>query len=259
MSKSSPKSCTPPRGNRLPASHRAKGLESSLEIYRNQPSSAKKANSRIPEPQFQRILQRHVSGESIREISRAEHRSRECVTRVVKSDEIQGLVIRMRAEVYGLADDAIRAVRHSLQQQKDGRIGYRLLMDIGAIPPPGEAEANSFQARQPDPEELTLFERVAAQDEWGQINPWQLALVQIGESNDAMFGSSSLLPTADELLRKRTYIALINEMTGGQSSHLSNYNQIEWNRLKVLAEDVLQGKRSINDKEILAVRKKYSD
>jgi len=57
--------------------------DQSLKVYRNQPGSAKNANSRIPEPQFQRIVQRHMRGQSVREISRTENRSREAVTRIV--------------------------------------------------------------------------------------------------------------------------------------------------------------------------------
>jgi hypothetical protein len=59
----------------------------------------------------------------------------------------------MKAEVYGLASDAVAAVRHALQEQKDARIGYRLLMDIGAIPLPAEAQADTVQVRQPEPKE----------------------------------------------------------------------------------------------------------
>jgi hypothetical protein len=231
--------------------------EKSLTVCHNQPRSANMAISRIPEPQVQRIVQRHVAGQSVRAISRAEHRSRECVTRVVKGDQVQELVQRMRALVYGLANDAIDAVRHTLQKQKDGRVGYRLLMDIGAIPLPGEAEANALQARLPAPDELTPYERASAQDESGRINPWALALTRVGEEQAARFGFA--LPTPDELWRNRTVAALIDEMTGGENLHVSLSDSIEWNRLKALAEDVLQGKRAMTDREIVKVRNKYVD
>jgi hypothetical protein len=223
----------------------------------NQHKPAKRTRNRVPPPQRERMLQKYVAGKSVALIAREEHRNRETVTRIVRGDEIQELVQRMRAEFYGLAFDAIEAVRHTLQQQKDGRVGYRLLMDIGAIPRPEEAEANAFQARQPDPEELTTYERIAAQDESGRINPWQLALVKIAEERDAIYGTSSLSLTTDEILHNRTVVALINEMTGGENLNISLSSSIEWNRLKALAEDVLQGKRAVTDKEIVAVRKQY--
>jgi len=53
----------------------------------------------IPEPQIQRILQRYVTGESIREISREEHRSREAITRIVRSSEMSEFIERSREGV----------------------------------------------------------------------------------------------------------------------------------------------------------------
>lgn len=221
----------------------------------NQHKPAKRTRNRIPPPQRERILQKYVAGKSVALIAREENRNRESVTRIVRGDEIQELVQRMRAEFYGLAFDAIDAIRHTLQQQKDGRLGYRVLMDIGAIPLPAEAEANASQARQPDQEELTPYERIAAQDESGRIDPWQLKFVRMAEERDAVYGTTLL--TTDEILHNRTIVALINEMTDGQCLNISLSSSIEWNRLKALAEDVLQGKRAVTDKEIVAVRKQY--
>jgi hypothetical protein len=226
-------------------------------VYRNQPTSAKGANSRIPEPQFQRIVQRHVRGESVRGISRTENRSREAVTRIVNSDEVKKIVQLMRSEVFGMAGDAVDAVRHALREQKDARVGYQLLRDIGAVPRLAEAESNAIQAMQPELEELTPYERAAAQDETGRINPIQLALVRIAEVKSAAYGFS--MPTIAEMWRNRTVAALINEMTGGQARSISLSDSVELNRLKELAEDVLRGKRAMTDQEIAAVRKKYSD
>jgi hypothetical protein len=226
-------------------------------VYHNQPSSAKNANSRIPGPQFQRIVQRHMRGQSVREISRTENRSREAVTRIVNSDEVKKIVQLMRSEVYGMADDALNAVRHALQEQKDGRVGYRLLMDIGAIPRPAETESNAIQAMQPEPAALTPYERAAAQDETGQINPIQLALIRIGQERALQFGFTE--PTVDEIWRNRSVAALINEMTGGQTLAITLADGVELNRLKALAEAVLRGERGMTDTEIVAVREKYSE
>jgi hypothetical protein len=223
------------------------------DINRHKP--AKLSRNRIPPPQRERILQKYVAGKSVALIAREENRNRESVTRIVRGDEVQALVREMRAQFYGLAFDAIDAVRHTLQQQKDGRVGYRILMNIGAVPGPAEAEANAFQARQPAREELTPYERVAAQDESGRIHPWGLALVHLAQERNKVF-DTSLLTTA-EILHNRTITAVINEMTGGQCLNISLSDSIEWNRLKTLAEEVLQGKRSVSDKEIVAVRKQY--
>jgi hypothetical protein len=48
-------------------------------------------------------------------------------------------------------------------------------------------------------------------------------------------------------------------MTGGQTLSITLADGQEFNRLRELAEDVLQGRRAMSDKEIAAARKKYSD
>jgi len=57
----------------------------------------------------------------------------------------------------------------------------------------------------------------------------------------------------------RTVAALIDEMTGGEALHIILSDSIGWDGQKALAEDVLNGKRAMTDKEIVAVRKKYGD
>jgi hypothetical protein len=79
-------------------------------------------------------MQRYITGESIREISREEGRARPTVTKIVRSDEVQAYVQAMRERFYGLGTDALAAVQHALQQQKDAQLAYRLLMDIGVVP-----------------------------------------------------------------------------------------------------------------------------
>jgi hypothetical protein len=101
------------------------------------------------------------------------------------------------------------------------------------------------------------FKRAAAMDEFGQINPIQLALVRIGQERALQFGFAE--PTADEIWRNRTVTAIINELTNGQTLSITLADGQEFNRLRKLAEDVLQGRRAMSDQEIVAVRKKYSD
>ena len=79
-------------------------------------------------------MQRYVGGQSIRQIAREEKRDRATVTKIVRSDEMQGLVQRMRERFYGLAFDAMDAVEHSLKQKNDARLAYRMLCDIGIVP-----------------------------------------------------------------------------------------------------------------------------
>jgi hypothetical protein len=108
--------------------------EAAPKVYRNVPKRTKKPLSRIPAPQSERILQRYITGESIREISREEGRARQTVTKIVRSDQMQSYVQAMREHFYGLGGDALAAVQHALQQQKDAQLAYRLLVDIGVVP-----------------------------------------------------------------------------------------------------------------------------
>lgn len=231
--------------------------QASHAVRQIRPRPAKNSRTRVPPPQSTRIVGRFIAGESVRSIARAENRDRATVTRIVNSDEVKKIVQLMRSQVYSMAGDAVDAVRHALREQKDGRVGYRLLMDIGAIPRPGETEAIVSQAMEPEPEALTPYERAAAQDDTGRINPIQLALVRIAEVKSAAYGFS--MPTIDEMWRNRTVAALISEMTNGQTLSISLSDSVEFNQLKNLAEDVLQGKRSMTDAEIVAARNKYRD
>jgi hypothetical protein len=83
-------------------------------------------------------MQKFVAGESLVQIGREEHRDRDTVARIVKSDEMQEFIRQMREQFYGLAGDAIEAVRYALQNDRDGRLGFQLLTTMGVIP--SEAE-----------------------------------------------------------------------------------------------------------------------
>jgi hypothetical protein len=93
----------------------------------------------MPEPQSQRILQRFVAGESIRSIARAERRDRATITRVVRSDQMQEYVQNMKERFVGLGCAAMDALEHALVVEKDSRVAYQLLRDIGVIPTIGQA------------------------------------------------------------------------------------------------------------------------
>lgn len=79
-------------------------------------------------------MQKYAAGETLTQIGREEHRDRQTVTKIVRSEEMQEFVRQMREEFFGLAGDAVAAIRHTLQQQKDGRLGFQILATIGVIP-----------------------------------------------------------------------------------------------------------------------------
>jgi hypothetical protein len=216
---------------------------------------AKTTRNRIPPPQRERIIQQYVTGKSIAQISREEHRNRETVARIVSGDEIKEFAQGIREEWYGLGPDALAAVRHGLQVEKNARLGYQFLKDMGIIPIPEVTEANGLLTMQPQPEELTSYERAIAQDESGRITPLGFVMARVQTQKAAMFNLT--LPAADKLWRRRTVTALINEMTDGRGEHIRESNSVEFKTLEALAEDVLRGKRAMTDKDIVAVRKKY--
>lgn len=104
---------------------------------RTSPYQSRSSVFRIPEAQRIKILERHLRGESIRKISKAEHRCRETVARVVNSDEMEEILQQKRAEFLALADDAIDAVRDALRNSKDrGWLGLEILKALQIMPSP---------------------------------------------------------------------------------------------------------------------------
>ncbi len=109
-------------------------ITSSFEPGTNRHKPAKKMRNRVPPPQRERILQKHVIGKSIIDISKEEHRNRETISKIVRGPEMHNLVREMRERFFGLASDAISAVEHALVEQQDGRLAFQLLSSIGVIP-----------------------------------------------------------------------------------------------------------------------------
>jgi len=106
----------------------------------------RRAKIRLPQPQVVRIMTRHVRGETNRKIAIAESVDRKTVARIVRAPEVQDYVRKLRERFNGLGDAALDAVQHALQELKDARIGYQLLMDIGVIQ---SAEERNWAANQP--------------------------------------------------------------------------------------------------------------
>lgn len=161
--------------------------ESTLEPGTNQHNPAKGTRNRVPPPQRERILQKHVAGKSITDISKEEHRNRETITKIVRGPEMQSLVREMRERFFGLALDAISAVEHALVEQKDGRLAFQLLSSIGAIPSPAEKE-------------LLTAPQVTESDEEARVQKWFAALMKIAAERMQIFGMRA--PELDEELKK---------------------------------------------------------
>jgi hypothetical protein len=114
-----------------------------LEIRRSVRKPAKtRPRTYIPEPQQERIVARHVAGESLSEIARKEGRHRTTVTKIVRSEEVAQFVAEQRAKLYGYLDAAVSAVFRGLRAG-DHKFAYEFLKDFGVVP--SEAERSAAQ------------------------------------------------------------------------------------------------------------------
>jgi len=208
-------------------------------VGQNQPSSTEKPRTIVPPPQSARIIQRYVSGDSIREIARRERRDRATVTKIVRSDEMNAVVQKMREKYYALGFDALDAVQHTLQVRKDGGLGRQVLTDIGVIP---SAEERYAVASQPDKATLTPFEIAVAEDEDGQINRVAYGGACAIEESARCFGT--FLPTAEEHRRLRRVAKVADEIAGGRFSQICMNDNVEEKRIRQLAKKMVKREES---------------
>jgi hypothetical protein len=81
-----------------------------------------------------RIQQRHLAGQSGREIAAAEHCGRNTVAKIVKAPELQAHLQQVRERIWGMADCAAEVLFEAVVQNRDARIAYELLRDLGVLP-----------------------------------------------------------------------------------------------------------------------------
>lgn len=191
-------------------------------------------------------MQRHVAGQSIRQISREENRARETVTKIVRSDDMRTFVNTLRERFYGFGEHALDAVEYALVEQKDARLGYQLLTDIGVVPSPLERQPIRANEEVVKPESLNPWERALVGNEEGLKAQVMIRLARVAESRAEQFDLK--LPTPDQLRHNRSVFHLIDEMTGGRGQELCFARGAEWKRLKDLAEERLQNLKGIEEK-----------
>jgi hypothetical protein len=109
------------------AARNSKGISTSV----NQHNPPNRGRNHVPAPQRERILQKHIAGKSIVEITKEENRNRETVARIVHSDEMREYVQRMRERFFALADCALSTLHHALEKDLNGVLAYKLLVDGG--------------------------------------------------------------------------------------------------------------------------------
>ena len=181
-------------------------------------------------------MERYVRGESIRQIARDEKRDRATVTKIVRSDEMQGFVQKMRERFYGFAFDAMNAVEHSLKQQNDARLAYRMLSDIGVVPSAGERYSIATQPPSIDKSTMTPLELAVAEDADGRINRAAYGAACVMEESARAFGTE--LPTAEEYRHGRRVAEVADEITNGRFAQISD--GAEEKRIRQAAEDIVR-------------------
>ena len=111
------------------------------------------SGSCVPPAQQERIVHRHVIGQSLRKISREEHRDFRTVAKVLRNNpaKLKEHLEAGRAQFYALTTQALETIRRAMEKG-DAHLAYKLLVDAGVVPQ--QAMAGMATA----PEQLTQDE-----------------------------------------------------------------------------------------------------
>src|SRR5579864_3924359 len=79
----------------------------STKVHQDRPRLTKNPRTIVPPPQSARIMQRYISGESLRKIALEEHRDRATITRIVRGPEVAEYIEVLRGKFYGALEIAM--------------------------------------------------------------------------------------------------------------------------------------------------------
>jgi hypothetical protein len=79
----------------------------STRVDQDEARSARTPRTIIPPPQSARIMQRYISGVSLREIALEEHRDRATISKIVKGPEVVEYIEVLREKFYGALEIAM--------------------------------------------------------------------------------------------------------------------------------------------------------
>jgi hypothetical protein len=93
----------------------------------------------VPPAQQERILHRHLMAESMRRISREEHRDFRTIAKVIRINpaRLKEHLEQSRAQFYVLTTLALDTIQQAMETG-DAEMAYRLLIDAGVVPKPGQ-------------------------------------------------------------------------------------------------------------------------
>jgi hypothetical protein len=161
----------------------------STRVHQDQPRSAKNPRTIIPPPQSARIMQRYISGESLRKIAQEEHRDRATISKIVKGPEVHQYIEELRARFFGAMEIAMETLLEELKNPNSktrGWLAFEALKASGVIPEKDQKVKLELPVQEPEPDsEQAAIKRIAA------------ALVQGAIERHKSFGLP--LPEADEV------------------------------------------------------------
>jgi len=136
--------------------------------------------------------------------------------------------------INGLGFDALGAMQHALQIQKDGRLGHQVLADIGVIPSAEERYAIGVEdSMKIDRASLTPFEAAITEGEEGQM--FRVAYGAACAMEESAEGFDITLPTPEEIRFLRKVGKVADEITGGRFHEICMIGGPEEKRIRQLA------------------------
>ena len=161
----------------------------STRVHQDQPRSTKNPRTIVPPPQSARIMQRYISGESLRKIAQAEHRDRATVSKIVKSTEVAEYIEALREKFYGSLEIAMDTLLDELRNPNSKTrawLAFKMLEHGAVIPCIGQAMEAGLRAQQPAPEsEEVAIKRIAVSMLEGAIERHRFYGLPLPEADEA--------------------------------------------------------------------------
>jgi hypothetical protein len=121
------------------------------------PKSTKRGRSHVPSPQRERIVSKFIEGKGIRRISREEGRSRETISKIVRSKDVQSYVADLRERYVGLGREAMDALTFALRSSTDGKLAHQVLVDLDVVQTRAPAAATAQTAAYDEETEVLIM------------------------------------------------------------------------------------------------------
>jgi hypothetical protein len=149
------------------------------------PKSTKSGHSHVPRPQRERIVSRFIQGQCIRQIAREEGRSRETITKIVRSEDVQRYVTDLRERYISLGQEALAALTRALRSSKDGKLAHQVLVDIGVVQTQTPADATAQTGAYDEETEVLLMTGRLVQAAAHRSKVYGFSMGQLGKDLEA--------------------------------------------------------------------------